>query len=103
MTSRSISATVAAAPHGQQRAVPESQIPEAIRRVFLETFTARDIAEPLASFDASSSSTEVSRCMEAQHFDVVGILKEGRIVAFVHRVTELRTDNTRRAAACSGD
>jgi hypothetical protein len=29
-----------------------TRIPEAVKRVFMETFTARDIAEPLASFDA---------------------------------------------------
>ena len=29
-------------------------VPDALRRVFLEAFTARDIAEPLASFDANA-------------------------------------------------
>ena len=28
------------------------RIPDAVKRVFTETFTARDVAEPLASFDA---------------------------------------------------
>jgi hypothetical protein len=65
--------------------VPGPQIPEAIRRVFLESFTARDIAEPLASFDAGSSSADVRAGMEAQGLDVVGIRREGQIIGFVRR------------------
>ena len=60
-------------------------IPASIRRVFVETFTVRDIAEPLASFDASAPSSEVRACMEAQHLDIAGIRSAGRIVGFVRR------------------
>jgi hypothetical protein len=65
--------------------VPTPQIPEAIRRLFLETFTARDIAEPLASFDAGASSAEVRKFMESRDFDVVGIRHEGVVTGHVSR------------------
>jgi hypothetical protein len=80
-----ISATVAAAPYVQRRTVPTPRIPEAVRRVFLEAFTARDIAEPLVSFDANSSAADVRVGMEAQGLDVVGIRKDGQIIGFVRR------------------
>jgi hypothetical protein len=59
--------------------------PAAIRRIFTETFTARDIAEPLASFDASTSAAEVGDFMNSSNFDVVGVRKAGRVVGYVER------------------
>jgi hypothetical protein len=65
--------------------MPSSRIPDAVKNIFLETFTARDIAEPLASFDANAATVDVSAFMEARCFDVVGIRREGRIVGYVER------------------
>jgi hypothetical protein len=62
-----------------------TQIPDAIRRVFTETFTARDVAEPLASFDASTAAAAVRDFMDSSDFDVVGVRKAGRVVGFVER------------------
>jgi hypothetical protein len=65
--------------------MPFARIPEAVKRVFTETFTARDIAEPLASFDADTPSTTVRDFMQSRDFDVVGIREDGQIVGFVER------------------
>lgn len=59
------------------------RIPEAIKRVFTESFTARDIAEPLASFDATAPCAEVRVLMQARDYDVAGIRSEGQVVGFV--------------------
>ena len=56
-----------------------------LRRVFRESFTARDIAEPLLSFDASTSTIEVLRVMERRDFDVVGVRQEGCVVGYAER------------------
>jgi hypothetical protein len=64
-----------------------TQIPDAVRRIFTETFTARDVAEPLASCDAGASAADVRRWMDEQHFDVVGVRREGRIVGYVERLS----------------
>jgi hypothetical protein len=61
------------------------RIPDAIRRVFMETFTARDIAEPLASFDAESPGSTVREFMQARGMTVVGIRTAGRVVGYADR------------------
>src|SRR5262249_34335779 len=53
--------------------------------VFTEAFTARDIAEPLTSFDADASAAQVRGFMHASDFDVVGMRSEGRIVGYVEK------------------
>jgi hypothetical protein len=58
---------------------------DAVKRVVAETFYARDIAEPLASFDASILSKTVRDFVVAHDFDVVGIRREGRIVGYTER------------------
>jgi hypothetical protein len=60
-----------------------TQFPEAIKRIFTESFIARDIAEPLASFDAGTSAAEVRGYMDAKGLEVVGIRSNGEIVGFV--------------------
>jgi hypothetical protein len=60
-------------------------IPEAVKRIFTEAFVARDIAEPLASFDEGASAAEVRQCMQAKGLDVIGIRTGGEIVGFVER------------------
>ena len=58
---------------------------ENLRRVFREGFAARDIAEPLLSFDASTSAAEILRVMERHDFDVVGVRKDGCVVGYTER------------------
>ncbi len=60
-------------------------IPDAVKRVFSEMFAARDIAEPLASFDASASCNEVRAFMRANEVDVIGIRSEGQTVGYAER------------------
>ena len=58
---------------------------ENLRRVFSEGFAARDIAEPLLSFDASTSAAEVLRVMERHDFDVIGVRQDGCVVGYAER------------------
>lgn len=58
---------------------------ENLRRVFSENFVARDIAEPLASFDASASAEEAARLMDARGYDVVGVRSAGLVAGYVER------------------
>jgi hypothetical protein len=58
---------------------------ESLRRVFAEGFAARDVAEPLVSFDAGTASAEVANLMDNRGFDAVGIRREGLVVGFVER------------------
>jgi hypothetical protein len=53
--------------------------------MFTETFTAGDVAEPLASFDADASAAKVSDFMDAREFDVIGVREEGAVVGYVER------------------
>jgi hypothetical protein len=64
-----------------------ARVPKSVKRIFTETFTARDIAEPLASFDADATSEEVEAFMKARNLDVVGIRRDGAIVGYVQRGT----------------
>ncbi len=47
----------------------------------------RDIAEPLASFDAMAASREVDDFMTTRDFDVVGVRSQGRVVGYVKKGT----------------
>jgi hypothetical protein len=58
---------------------------ENLRRVFTEGFSARDIAEPLVSFDSTTAASEVLELMNHRNFDVVGVRKEGVVVGYVER------------------
>ena len=56
-----------------------------LRRVFLENFSAADIAEPLASFDAGSPAAEVLAVMARRAYKVAGIRKDGAICGYVRQ------------------
>ncbi len=58
---------------------------ESLRRVFTEGFAARDIAEPLVSFDAATATTPILELMKCRNFDVVGVRKEGVVVGYVEQ------------------
>lgn len=60
-------------------------ISDAVKRVFMESITARDIAVSLVSFDGTASAAEVRQFMDAQGFDVAGIRTEGRVSGFVRK------------------
>ncbi len=62
--------------------------PHHLRRVFLENFSAADIAEPLASFDACSPAAEVLAAMTRRAYKVAGIRRDGTICGYV-RLEEL--------------
>ena len=62
-----------------------ARIPDHVKRIFTETFTAKHIAEPLASFDADASCAAVRDFMQARDFDVVGIRNEGQILGYVEK------------------
>lgn len=59
-----------------------------LRRVFTENFSAADIAEPLASFDASTAAADVLEAMTRRAYKVAGIRREGTICGYV-RLEEL--------------
>jgi hypothetical protein len=67
--------------------MPSPRVPDAVRRIFTESFTARDVAEPLASFDAEASAREVRAFMTHADFDVIGIRKEGQVIGFVEQAS----------------
>jgi hypothetical protein len=62
-----------------------TKIPEAVKRIFTESFVARDIAEPLSSFDADASGADVRGYMQAKGSNVVGIRRNGEIVGYVEK------------------
>jgi len=59
-----------------------------LRRVFLENFSAADIAEPLASFDADTPAADALAVMTRRNYKVAGIRREGTISGYV-RLEEL--------------
>lgn len=67
---------------------------ESLRRLFLSGFTARDVAEPLISFDDCSRAEEVLQTMSQQDFDIVGIRQNGQLTCFVEKAS-LQTGNCR--------
>jgi len=54
-----------------------------VQRLFTEAFTAKDIAEPIHSFDTNRPATEVKSVMEALGISVAGIRSEGMVAGFV--------------------
>jgi len=62
--------------------------PHHLRNVFLENFSAADIAEPLASFDAGTPAAEVLAAMTRRAYKVAGVRCDGTICGYV-RLEEL--------------
>jgi hypothetical protein len=56
-----------------------------LRRLFLEGFTAADVAEPLVSFDAERPSAHVRGLLEARGFDLVGVRRDGLVRGYAAR------------------
>ncbi len=53
--------------------------------VFLNGFTARDIAEPLRSFDETAAPATICAAMENQQLEIVGIRKSGVMAGWLAR------------------
>ena len=54
-------------------------------RLFLDGFAARDIAEPLPSFDDTATATTIRTAMDHAQFEVVGIRKSGKMAGWLQR------------------
>lgn len=54
-----------------------------LRRLFLEGFSAMDVAEPLVSFDGGARAEDVQQFMQARGFDLVGIRCNGLVEGYV--------------------
>ncbi len=56
-----------------------------IQKTFLRGLVARDIAEPLASFDASTPAEPVRNLLADKPWLVVGIRQEGLVIGYIER------------------
>ncbi|MBW2475940.1 MAG: hypothetical protein JRE63_01295 [Deltaproteobacteria bacterium] len=56
-----------------------------LRRLFLDGFSAMDVAEPLVSFDDTADAREVRSFMVAKDFDLVGVRQTGLVNGYVRR------------------
>jgi len=54
-------------------------------RVFLQGFSAMDLAEPLVSFDADADAETVRTFMEVEDFDAVGVRERGLVSGYARR------------------
>jgi hypothetical protein len=54
-----------------------------VTRLFLESFSARDIARPLLSFDTERDAGDVCKYMRDNQLEVVGVRWEGRVDAYL--------------------
>ena len=58
-----------------------------LRYIFEHSLVARDLAEPLASFDASQSSERVKAFLTKRDYDVVGVRRDGLVTGYAERST----------------
>ena len=56
-----------------------------MRTLFTRSVTARHLAEPLVSFDATSDASATRSFMERRDFDVVGVRVDGTTLGYVRR------------------
>jgi hypothetical protein len=56
-----------------------------LRRLFLEGFSAMDIAEPMVSFDEHTDARDVRQFMIERDFDLVGVRRNGLVEGYVRR------------------
>ncbi|MEE8311306.1 MAG: HD domain-containing protein [Candidatus Binatia bacterium] len=56
-----------------------------VARLFVEAFTAGDIAAPLRSFDAVREAAEIASIMDEERLDVVGVRKAGAVAGYLRR------------------
>ncbi len=53
-----------------------------VHRLFTEAFTAKDIAEPIHSFDADRKSHEVESSMHVLNIEVCGVRRHGQVIGY---------------------
>lgn len=58
---------------------------ERLSRVFRDNFSVEDIAEPLCSFDHTTSVESVLEFMRVRDYRVVGVRHEGELIGFIER------------------
>lgn len=68
---------------GRAGALVDPEASARLRRMFLDGFRIGDIAEPLASLDASADAGEAQVWMEARRYRVVGVRVDGLVAGFV--------------------
>jgi hypothetical protein len=56
-----------------------------LRRLFLEGFSAMDVAEPLVSFDDYAKASDVQQFMQDKGFNLVGVRQNGLVEGYVRR------------------
>jgi hypothetical protein len=56
-----------------------------VLRLFVEAFTAKDIAEPLRSFDSHSDAARVREILQNHQLSVAGLREDGQIVCYTRR------------------
>ena len=56
-----------------------------VHRVFLRSFTVRDIAEPLLSFDAEIPAAVAKNALSARGYGVAGLRREGSVSGYIIR------------------
>jgi hypothetical protein len=56
-----------------------------LHRMFRQTVTVREIAEPLASFERDQPAARIRAFMKQRDFDVVGVREEGMVTGYVVR------------------
>ena len=54
-------------------------------RIFLDSFSARDIVEPLISIDNDKTSSYAIDLMNKRDFDAIGIRDKGEIIGYILR------------------
>jgi hypothetical protein len=68
-----------------------------VQRLFTDAFTARDIAEPLRSFDLELPAVRVNEAFKALGLEVAGLRREGRVVGYVEeKLAEARGQESHR-------
>jgi hypothetical protein len=56
-----------------------------LRHLFLDTFSAMDVAEALVSFDAGAPAAEVAAFLDGRGWDLVGVRENGLVTGFALR------------------
>jgi hypothetical protein len=74
-----------------------------VQRLFSEAFTAKDIAEPLHSFDGDRNAREIQRLMEEANLHVAGVRDKGMVVGYARKDDLLNGNCLARSRGFSPD
>ncbi len=56
-----------------------------MKRIFTESFSVVDVAEPLVSFDAATDATDVRQLMDERGYEVVGLREQGLVTGYLRK------------------